>query len=177
MQQKRTGKWILKETQERKESNCAVPSPQPQPAPFKHDFSGKTYIQILQRPRGDSDPTPQVVKAPQGAAVPEGTAAPQQTPVVPKPNFTQSGERGLREIPEKLFPFLFETPKPWKMWRTKINPGRALDLFSGSGAVGRTLSAKGFEVTSLDIDKSASPTICANILEWDYEKYPPTILE
>jgi hypothetical protein len=49
---------------------------------------------------------------------------------------------------------------------------RALELFSGTGSVGRALTAAGFEVTSLDLNPKASPTICCDILEWDYKALP-----
>ena len=50
--------------------------------------------------------------------------------------------------------------------------GRALDLFSGSGVVGRTLENFGFEITSLDSDKNCKPDLCTDILDWDYKKLP-----
>ena len=46
-----------------------------------------------------------------------------------------------------------------------------LELFSGTGSVGRAFQAAGWEVTSLDILPGA--TIQADILDWDYKKYPP----
>ena len=53
-------------------------------------------------------------------------------------------------------------------------PKRALDFFSGSGSVRRTLRRHGFEVVSLDVDPSTHPTILTDILEWDFmSEYPP----
>ena len=48
---------------------------------------------------------------------------------------------------------------------------RLLELFSGTGSVGRAFEAKGWEVISLDILPGA--TITSNILTWDFKIYPP----
>jgi hypothetical protein len=45
-----------------------------------------------------------------------------------------------------------------------------LDLFSGTGSVGKVASQMGYEVTSLDL-KGAD--INCDILEWNYKKYEP----
>ena len=50
---------------------------------------------------------------------------------------------------------------------------RLLELFSGSGSVGHAFRANGFEVVSLDKRPDYNPTICIDILEWDYTVYPP----
>jgi len=47
---------------------------------------------------------------------------------------------------------------------------RLLELFRGTGSIGRAFDAQGWEVVSLDILPGA--TITCNILEWDYKKYP-----
>ena len=49
---------------------------------------------------------------------------------------------------------------------------RALDLFSGTGAVSTRLSQWGYDVVSLDADPSCSPNICADILKWKYKDIP-----
>ena len=47
---------------------------------------------------------------------------------------------------------------------------KVLELFSGTGSVGKVCKEKGWEVLSLDL-KDADINI--NILEWDYKKYNP----
>ena len=48
---------------------------------------------------------------------------------------------------------------------------RILELFSGTGSVGRAFEALGWDVISLDINPGA--TITSNILDWDYKIYDP----
>ena len=48
---------------------------------------------------------------------------------------------------------------------------RLLELFSGTGSIGRAFEAQGWEVISLDILPPA--TIITNILDWDFREYPP----
>ena len=48
----------------------------------------------------------------------------------------------------------------WKTMR------RLLELFSGTGSMGRAFAELGWEVTSLDVDPKADPTICADICSW-----------
>jgi site-specific DNA-cytosine methylase len=51
---------------------------------------------------------------------------------------------------------------------------RVLDLFSGTGSVGRVFQEEGFEVVSVDINPKFKPTVIADILEWDYAvAFPP----
>ena len=40
-----------------------------------------------------------------------------------------------------------------------------LELFSGTGSVGRAFRALGWEVFSVDIDAAAKPTLVANVLD------------
>lgn len=49
---------------------------------------------------------------------------------------------------------------------------RVLELFKGTGSVGKVAKElfPEWEVTSLDILKKFEPTICSDILEWDYKK-------
>ena len=44
-----------------------------------------------------------------------------------------------------------------------------LDLFSGTGSVGKVFEKYGYEVTSVDKAKSFRPTIVADVMEWDYK--------
>ena len=48
---------------------------------------------------------------------------------------------------------------------------RLLELFSGTGSIGRAFEALGWEVTSLDLE--GEPTIKCDILDWDHTKFPP----
>ena len=51
---------------------------------------------------------------------------------------------------------------------------RALDLFSGTGSVGRRLQDWGYEITSVDNDPGTHATHVVDIVRWDYKKlYPP----
>ena len=46
-------------------------------------------------------------------------------------------------------------------------PRRLLELFSGTGSMGNAFEELGWEVTSLDIDPEANPTILADICSWE----------
>ena len=48
---------------------------------------------------------------------------------------------------------------------------KVLELFSGTGSVGKICRRRGYEVVSLDLILPA--TIKADILKWDYKVYPP----
>ena len=46
-------------------------------------------------------------------------------------------------------------------------------VHSGTGSVGRAFEARGWEVTSLDSNPKARPSICCDILQWDYKAFEP----
>ena len=48
---------------------------------------------------------------------------------------------------------------------------KLLELFSGTGSVGKVAKKYGFEVVSLDMDMDAD--IKMNIMDWNYQEYPP----
>ena len=45
---------------------------------------------------------------------------------------------------------------------------RALELFSGTGSVGKVLREHGWEVVSVDCLQKFNPTICTDVGTWDY---------
>ena len=51
---------------------------------------------------------------------------------------------------------------------------KLLELFSGTGSVGKVAKTLGWEVVSLDL-KNAD--INEDILEWDYKKYEPNYFD
>jgi hypothetical protein len=48
---------------------------------------------------------------------------------------------------------------------------RLLELFSGTGSVGRAFERHGWEVTSLDMDPASNASIIANFMEWDWSDF------
>jgi hypothetical protein len=44
-----------------------------------------------------------------------------------------------------------------------------LELFSGTGSVGKVFRDAGWEVTSVDMNREANATITTNIMKWDYK--------
>ena len=57
------------------------------------------------------------------------------------------------------------------------NKMRLLELFSGTGSIGQAFKASGFEVESLDKRPDYNPTICVDMLEWDYTCYPKNFFD
>ena len=49
---------------------------------------------------------------------------------------------------------------------------RVLELFSGSGSVGKVFTQHGWEVVSLDSDVKCDATVREDILEWDHTVFP-----
>ena len=54
-----------------------------------------------------------------------------------------------------------------------IEMPRLLELFSGTGSVGAAFKEIGWDVVSLDIDPKFTPTIAADVMDWDHTTYPP----
>jgi site-specific DNA-cytosine methylase len=54
---------------------------------------------------------------------------------------------------------------------------RILDLFSGNKCVSSIFQEKGYEVITLDYIEKLQPTICIDILKWDYTIYPPNYFD
>ena len=50
---------------------------------------------------------------------------------------------------------------------------RMLELFKGTGSIGKIAEEMGYEVVSLDILAKYKPTIVSDILTWDYTEYEP----
>ena len=50
---------------------------------------------------------------------------------------------------------------------------RLLELFSGTGSVGRGFRDQGWEVLSLDVDPRSRADVLSNIMEWDYKQFAP----
>lgn len=47
---------------------------------------------------------------------------------------------------------------------------RVLELYKGTGSVGKVCEDLGWEVISVDIEEKYNPTICVDIMKWDYKK-------
>ncbi len=60
-----------------------------------------------------------------------------------------------------------DTPRAPREGANERKP-RVLDLFPGTGSVGRVFREEGFKVVSDDINPKFKPTIIADVLEWDY---------
>jgi len=52
------------------------------------------------------------------------------------------------------------------------HPPRLLELFCGTKSVGKTAKQFGYDVTSVDILKKFEPSICCDIMDFDYKRYP-----
>jgi hypothetical protein len=50
-----------------------------------------------------------------------------------------------------------------------------LELFSGTGSVGRAFRARGWDVFSVDIDAASKPTLVANVLDLQHDTLPPRV--
>ena len=50
---------------------------------------------------------------------------------------------------------------------------KLLEVFSGTKSLGKVAEELGWTVVSLDISPMYSPTICIDVLEWDYTVFSP----
>ena len=50
---------------------------------------------------------------------------------------------------------------------------KSLDLFCGTKSFSKVAEEKGFECTTLDILEKFNPTICCDLMDWDYTQYKP----
>ena len=50
---------------------------------------------------------------------------------------------------------------------------RVLEVFKGTGSVGKVFEQADWEVISVDIESRYVPTHVENVLTWDYRQYPP----
>ena len=50
-----------------------------------------------------------------------------------------------------------------------------LELFSGTGSVGKAFRARGWDVFSVDIDAASKPTLVANVLDLQLDALPPRV--
>ena len=51
--------------------------------------------------------------------------------------------------------------------RKKARMPRLLELFSGTGSIGRAFEAEGWEVVSVDLDPKFRPTVCCDVMQLD----------
>ena len=52
---------------------------------------------------------------------------------------------------------------------------KVLELFKGTGSITKYYENTDIEVISLDILQKYNPTICTDIMTWDYKVYYPLI--
>ena len=50
---------------------------------------------------------------------------------------------------------------------------RVLELFSGTGSITKYCKRHGHRAVSVDIDPACNPTVCCDILAFDYKRYRP----
>ena len=53
----------------------------------------------------------------------------------------------------------------------KIGNMKSLDLFCGTKSFSKVAVEEGYEITTLDILPKFNPTICCNLMDWDYKEY------
>ena len=52
-----------------------------------------------------------------------------------------------------------------------------LELFSGTHSIGKAFAELGWDIVSLDNDPATNPTICGDIMCWDYKVFPPDAVQ
>jgi len=73
----------------------------------------------------------------------------------------------------KRFTFFRNIKVKYLKLKSSIKYMRVLELFKGSGRIGKYFEPMpNVEVISLDIVEKYNPSICVDILEWDYKQYP-----
>lgn len=50
---------------------------------------------------------------------------------------------------------------------------RILELFSGTGSIGKVFAKNGWEVVSVDVNPHANPTVVADIMTWNFHSFSP----
>ena len=50
---------------------------------------------------------------------------------------------------------------------------RILELFAGTKSIGKAFERMGHEVVSVDIEPQFNPSLCVDILTWDYTEFEP----
>ena len=50
---------------------------------------------------------------------------------------------------------------------------KLLELFSGTGSMGRSFEERGWEITSLDSDPTSGAGIVTNFMDWDFAQFEP----
>lgn len=77
--------------------------------------------------------------------------------------------RSKTKMPYNLRPR--KSPTPIQMDGGRHGKLKLLELFKGTGSVGKVAKKMGMEVTSLDLDPIYTPDIETDILKWDYKKW------
>ena len=57
--------------------------------------------------------------------------------------------------------------------KTSVIKMKFLELFPGTGSVGKACKEKGYDVISVDKSDKFEPTVVAGVLLWDYTVFPP----